>query len=55
MLRLTQWPLPVHCLDIHQTWQVGPHRDGVCPSVLVGSLDAAALPVSPVDMGTQQG
>lgn len=53
--RLTQWPLPVHSLDVHQARQVGSHRDGVGPGVLVSSLDAAALPVGPVDVGPQQG
>lgn len=53
--RLTQRPLHVHSLDIHQTWQVGAHCDGVGPGVFVSSLDAAALPVSPVDVGPQQG
>lgn len=53
--RLTQRPLHVHSLDVHQAWQVGAHCDGVGPGVFVSSLDAAALPVSPVDMGAQQG
>lgn len=54
-LGLTQGPLPVHSLDVHQARQVGSHRDGVGPGVLVGPLDAAALPVGPVDVGPQQG
>lgn len=54
-LGLTQRPLPVHSLDVHQARQVGSHRDGVGPGVLVGPLDAAALPVGPVDVGPQQG
>ena len=54
-LRLTQRPLPVHSLDVHQARQVGLHGDGVGPCVLVGSLDAAALPVGPVDVRAQQG
>lgn len=53
--RLTQRLLPVHGLDVHQAWQVGAHRDGVGPGALVRSLDAAALPVRPVDVGPQQG
>lgn len=55
MRRLTQRPLPFHSLDVHQARQVGSHRDGVGPGVLVSSLDAAALPVGPVDVGPQQG
>ena len=53
-MRLTQRPLHVHSLDVHQAWQVGAHHDGVGAGVFVSSLDAATLPVSPVDVGPQQ-
>lgn len=49
-VRLTQRPLHVHRLDVHQARQVGAHRDGVGAGVFVSSLDAATLPVGPVDV-----
>lgn len=52
---LTQWLCPVHSLDVHETWQVGPHQDDIAARTLVGTVDATGLPVSPVDIGFEQG
>ena len=52
---LTQGLCPIHSLDVHEAWQVGPHQDDVAASPLVGTVDATGLPVSPVDIGAEQG
>lgn len=51
---LTQRLCPVNSLDVHEAWQVGPHQDDIAACVLVGPVDAAGLPVSPVDIGVKQ-
>lgn len=55
ILSLTKWSVSVHSLDVHQARQISSHSNGVGPGVLVGSLDAAALPVRPVYMRAQKG
>lgn len=52
---LTQWLGPVHSLDVHEAWQVGPHQDDIVASTLVSTVDAPSLPVGPVDIGVEQG
>ena len=50
----THWPLPVHSLDVHESRQVGADSDDVGAGGFVCSLDAAALPVCPVDVWPEQ-
>lgn len=52
---LTQWLCPVHGLNVHEAWQIGPHQDDVAAGPLVGTVDAPGLPVSPVDIGVKEG
>lgn len=52
--QLTQRPCPVNSLNIHEARQVCPHQDDIGTSVLVSPVNAAGLPVSPVDVGVQQ-
>lgn len=52
--QLTQGPCPVNSLNIHEARQVCPHQDDISTSVLVSPVNAASLPVSPVDVGVQQ-
>lgn len=52
--QLTQGPCPVNSLNIHEARQVCPHQDDISTSVLVSPVNAACLPVSPVDVRVQQ-
>lgn len=52
--QLTQGPCPVNSLNIHEARQVCPHQDDISTSVLVSPVNAASLPVSPVDIRVQQ-
>lgn len=52
--QLTQGPCPVNSLNIHEARQVCPHQDDISTSVLVSPVNAASLPVSPVDVRVQQ-
>lgn len=52
--QLTQGPCPVNSLNIHKARQVCPHQDNISTSVLVSPVNAASLPVSPVDVRVQQ-
>lgn len=51
---LTQRLCSVHGLDVHEAWQVGPYQDDIAAGTLVGTVDAAGLPVRPVDVGAKQ-
>lgn len=53
-VQLTQGPCPVNSLNIHEARQVCPHQDDISTSVLVSPVNAASLPVSPVDVRVQQ-
>lgn len=52
--QLTQGPRPINSLNVHEARQVCPHQDDVGTSVLVSPVNAASLPVSPVDVRVQQ-
>lgn len=51
---LTQRPVSLHGLDVHESGQVGADGDDVVSCVFVSSLDAATLPVGPVDVRPEQ-
>lgn len=42
-------------MDVHEARQVGSDSDGVGAGGLVRSLNAAALPVGPVDVWAEEG
>ncbi|KAL0628518.1 hypothetical protein AAY473_001838 [Plecturocebus cupreus] len=50
-----RWLCPVHSLDVHEAWQVRPNKDDIAAGTLVSTVDAPGLPVSPVDIGAEQG